>query len=317
MRTLLAVLMAMPFCAGSAFGWGCDGHQIVAMIARAHLTPAVSAAVDRILAGAPLAAEHSRFCQDTPTDPMAVAAPWADDVKSSTKTFLWHQIDIPLSVTSGDYRKWCAPIGPSVGGTDRPGCIINAIPFELEILLNPQQSAQTHADALRYLIHFFGDLSQPLHVSDNRDEGGNCTSFRLPFLDKPTTLHGIWDFDLITRELKQKNLSETDLAAMLDEQFADRGKQWLAGKTNVEAWAWEAHKLAATFAYGLLNPSIPVARPDAGLADKATCDLGRRNVAEMNIAINQNYMDLALSTIHEQLAKAGYRLAGLLNETLR
>jgi hypothetical protein len=317
MRTLLAVLLALPFSAAPAFGWGCDGHQIVALIARAHLTPAASAAVDKILSADPISTEHSHFCQDTPTDLMAVTAPWADDQKPIEKTDLWHYVDIPLTVDSGDYRKWCVPIGPYVAGKDRPGCLINAIAYERTVLSDPRSPEKDRATALRYLIHFLGDLSQPLHLSDNYDQGGNCTSFTLPFLNKPTTLHGIWDFDLITHEMQEKKITEMRLAADLDREFSGQWSTWGTAKIDVEGWAWEAHRIAVTVTYGLLNPKIPVAPADAGLADRAACNAGRARVAAMNIPIDQAYRDTALATIHQQLAKAGYRLADLLNETFK
>ena len=37
-----------------AFGWGCEGHQMIALIARAHLTPAAAAAVDQFLRENPI-----------------------------------------------------------------------------------------------------------------------------------------------------------------------------------------------------------------------------------------------------------------------
>ena len=318
MRKLLLALLALALIPSSAFAWGCDGHQIIAMIARAHLTPAVSAEVDKILTADPISAAHNKFCQDTPTDLMAVAAPWADDVKSSTKTFLWHQIDIPITVRSGDYHKWCDPIGPSVNGKDRPGCVINAMEYELNILRDAAQPAAERATALRMIIHFMGDLTQPLHVSDNHDEGGNCTWFRLPFLEKPTNLHAIWDYELITHELQTRKLSETELAALLDDEFSDQGKQWLAGGGNhIEGFAWEAHARGITFVYSLLDPALPMAAPDAGLANKASCDADKKLGQERNVELPQNYIDIARNTVHEQVAKAGYRLAALLNETLK
>ena len=176
MRTLLPVLMALPLFAGQAFGWGCDGHQMLALIARAHLTPAASAAVDKLFAEAPLTPAHRHFCQDQPTDLMADAAPWADDIKSEDKTFLWHQIDIPMMVDHGDYRQWCERIGPSVNGKDRPGCVINAIEYELGVMRDPIEPAPVRAKALRMLIHLMGDLTQPLHISDNNDQGGSSSS---------------------------------------------------------------------------------------------------------------------------------------------
>jgi hypothetical protein len=248
---------------------------------------------------------------------MAVAAPWADDRKPIDKTFLWHQIDIPIAVTSGDYRKWCDPIGLSVDGKDRPGCIVNALEYEWNVVRDTQASAADRASALRYVIHLMADITEPLHDADNRDQGGNCTTFTLPFLDKPTTLHGIWDFDLITHELQEKKVTEMRLAETIDHEFTGKWGEWSTAKFDPEAWAWEGQRVAVAVTYGLLNPRIPVAPADAGLADRAACNAGRAKVAAMHIPIDQAYMDKALATIHQQIAKGGYRLAGLLNEAFR
>src|SRR5271157_1467643 len=107
MRTLLAAIAALPLLSASAFGWGCEGHEMVALIARAHLTPQVSAEVDRLLRASPIDPALNRFCKDRPSDLMADSATWADDVKNTEKTGDWHFIDIPRAVTSGDAAKWC------------------------------------------------------------------------------------------------------------------------------------------------------------------------------------------------------------------
>lgn len=317
MRKFLPVLLALPLFAGQAFGWGCDGHQMLAQIARNHLTPAASAAVDKLFAESPLAPAHRRFCQDQPTDLMVDAAPWADDIKSSDKTFLWHQIDIPLMAERGDYRKWCDPIGPSVDGKDRPGCVINALEYELAILRDKQQPAPDRAKALRMIIHLIGDLTQPLHISDNRDEGGNCTSFELSYLPQPTNLHGLWDYELITHELQQKKVTEMQLAETIDSEYKARFAEWGTGKIDIEGWAWEAHALARTRIYGPLQPRIPVEPEQTGYTTRAACDAERAKVAALKIPITQAYQDAAIQLIHQQLAVAGYRLADVLNQVLQ
>jgi nuclease S1 len=316
MRTLLFVPVALLMSASPALGWGCDGHQIVALIAQAHLTPVARAAVEKILAADPISTAHNKFCQDNPLDPMAVAAPWADDVKSSTKTFLWHQIDIPISVDSGDYKKWCDPIGPSVNGKDRPGCIINAVQYEWGILRDEKASAAARGIALRMIIHLMGDLTEPLHVSDNFDEGGNCTTFTVSFLDKPTNLHAIWDYELISREMQQKKITEMTLAEMLDKEFASRYKEWGERKIYIEGWTWEAHRIGVSQVYGQLKPPLPIQPANAGtVPNRAVCDAGRDKIAAMHIPVEGAYIDNALPVIHEQLAKGGYRLAEVLNDT--
>ena len=210
MRQFFSVCAAALLLAASAFGWGCEGHQMIALIARAHLTPAASAAVDRLLNENPLDPNQKRYCQERPADPMADAASWADDMKSIDKTFTWHFVDIPLAIhksDSADAMKWCEAIGPSVDGKDRPGCILTAIDYEWNILRDKDQPGPERAKALRYLIHFLGDLSQPLHDADNHDQGGNCT--RITFFDreKPENLHAIWDDRMLARDVGARQAS--------------------------------------------------------------------------------------------------------------
>src|ERR1043166_8363102 len=108
MRLRLLTFAAPCILAGNLWGWGCEGHQITALIARAHLTPAAAAAVDRLLKENPIDPALSRFCKDRPVDPMADASTWADDIRNTEKTASWHYIDIPLT-TAGNTSldPWC------------------------------------------------------------------------------------------------------------------------------------------------------------------------------------------------------------------
>src|SRR5580704_336492 len=164
MRPVLSFLAMLPLASVPAFGWGCEGHQMIALIARAHLTSAVSSAVDQMLRENPIDPALSRFCKDRPNDPMADSATWADDVKTIEKTGDWHFIDIPLAVRGdSDVMKWCKPVD------GKPGCIVSAIDYEWALLRDKSEPAPVRAKALRYVIHLVGDLSQPLHATDNHD----------------------------------------------------------------------------------------------------------------------------------------------------
>lgn len=312
-RALLFALM-VPMFASSAFGWGCEGHQVVALIARGHLTPAVSVAVDELLRGSPIDPALTRFCQNRPADPMADAATWADDAKNQEKTSLWHYVDIPLSVESViGIDPWCPPIGPSVEGRNRPGCITDAIEYELAILRDKSRSMADRATALRYVIHFVGDIHQPLHDEDNNDQGGNCTAIQFFAEDRPANLHAIWDYKLIQHQLAQDKLTQPAYAAALNSRFLEKYTVVAEAKADDPvAWAWESHKLAASTAYGLLQPAIPVETPDP----KAVCSVERDKVQALHIAIGQAYSAKAMPVIDEQLATAGFRLAVLLNASI-
>ena len=295
---------------------------MIALIARAHLTAEASAAVDQLLRENPIDPTLNRFCKDRPADLMADSATWADDARNIEKTSEWHYIDIPLAIDTGavpegDALKWCPPL------TDgRPGCIVTAIDYEWSILRDTKQAGAARAKALRYLIHFSGDLSQPLHATDNHDRGGNCTAITFfPALNqdnqKPKNLHAIWDYELLARELKSSNSTQPEYARKVDQGFSSDWNAWGQSKTDITGWAWESHKVAGSVAYGDLKPRIPVEPATAGLADQAGCDAERDKVAGLQISIGQEYAAEALPVIREQLARAGYRLAGLLNQIFK
>jgi hypothetical protein len=297
-----------------AFGWGCEGHQIVALIARAHLTPTASAAVDELLKSNPIDAAVKRFCRDRPADPMADSSTWADDTKNVEKTGTWHYIDIPLTASGpGPLGQWCPPIGESAGGKDRPGCITDAIAYEWAILRDAYRSSSDRAKALRYVIHFVGDIHQPLHDSNNNDQGGNCTALTFFGQEKPINLHAIWDYRITARDLESRKISQAALASELDMRFLSRWNDWGTAKSDPDTWAWEGNAIAKSIVYGDLKPAIPVEQPNS----QADCDAERNKVAALQISVNDVYFNQALPVIDEQLAKAGYRLAGLLNATFR
>ena len=87
MKTLTATLL-LAFCSASpAFGWGCSGHQVVALVALVALkqrTPNPRAKVEQLLYGQPKPAIH-RFCRATGLDPFADLATWADDERDVRK----------------------------------------------------------------------------------------------------------------------------------------------------------------------------------------------------------------------------------------
>jgi len=311
MKILPSMILGAMSCA-PAFGWGCEGHQVVALIAEKHLTPQARAAVDALLKDNPIDPALSRFCQPVASDPMADSATWADDSKRSEKTGTWHYLDVPRGVEKADLAKYCEPIGDSVGGKDRPGCLMTGIAYELQILKDKNRSAADRAKALRYIIHFIGDLHQPLHTTTNDDQGGNCTSLTLFGDAKPANLHGTWDYGIIQHYLKQRNQTPEQLANGLDQRFHRKGKHWLREKPDVAAWIWEGHHVAEKVTYNKLRPKLPVAPAENGPG----CAAEREKTSALKIAVDDRYAREAMPVIEKQLAKAGYRLADVLNSAL-
>lgn len=313
MRILWVFILATISSAG-AFGWGCEGHQIVALIAAQHLTPQARAAVDQLLKANPIDPALRRFCQPVATDPMADSATWADDSKRVEKTGQWHYLDIPRGVEQADLMHYCQPIGdaPPAGpdaGKDRPGCLFTALSYELAILKNRDLPSPQRATALRYLIHFIADLHQPLHTTTNDDQGGNCTTITLFDDPKPANLHGTWDYGIIAHYLKQKNETPAQLAAKLDLEYRKKGKHWLRQSPDFAGWIWEGHRVAEKTTYDRLRPKLPPAPAENGPG----CAVEKEKTSALGIHIDSRYADVAMPVIDKQLAKAGYRLAEVLN----
>jgi len=242
---------------------------------------------------------------------MVQAASWPDDIRTAERNGAWHFVDIPLTVSSGTkLDEWCPPIGPSENGKDRPGCVTNAIEYQASILRDPKATPADRAAAVRYIIHFTGDMHQPLHVSDNDDKGGNCTAMSFFDEEKPANLHSIWDYKILARELEAKHKTLAEYAAMLDQQFAPQWQAWTAG-SKPQDWAWEGHTVAIRSTYGKLNPNIPFVK-----TFQNNCDAEKDAVTALHIAVGDEYVNQNAPVVDEQLAKAGFRLAAMLNSIL-
>ena len=246
-----------------AFAWGPEGHSLVARIAEAQLTPNVRARVVEILG---------------PGKTMASIASWADEVRRSrNETSGWHYVDIPITTKHLDMERDCA----------KSDCVVSALARLRQTLRDPASSPDQRREALMFVIHFIGDMHQPLHSSDNQDKGGN--SVQVVFHDRRTNLHSLWDSGLLTR------LQPADqLLPGLQKESERRRKKY--GHGNVSSWAEESHKQAQKIVYGKLPKP-----PSAGAP----------------IVITQAYESMADSLVLNQIERAGARLAKVLNEDLK
>lgn len=264
MRKFLVALLcgSLP-----AFGWGVEGHSLIARIAWVQLTPAVQAKVSEILG---------------PGVTIQSIASWADNIRSQRRdTGPWHFIDIPIDKPHLDMARDCP----------KDGCVITKIEEFEKKLKDPATPADQRKEALMFLVHFVGDMHQPLHCSDNGDQGGNkvIVQFgeRAPS-DRPYNLHSLWDSGLLGKLPK-----EDDLFAVYSADSQKHAKKW--DKGTVEEWADQNHKIAQKITYGKL-PKEPAGTPEP---------------------IDAAYEKKADVVIREQIEKAGARLAYLLNEALQ
>jgi len=245
-----------------SFAWGPEGHRLVARIAFAQLTPVARAKVEEILG---------------PDQTMVTISSWADEVRRGRPdTANWHFIDIPIAQKRLKMARDCV----------KDNCVVAELRVLQTKLQDPATPAPERKEALMFLIHFVGDMHQPLHSSDNQDRGGN--SVRVVFHDRPTNLHSLWDSGLLNRMPP-----EDELYKELSADALQHAKKWRKG--SFADWANDSHDSARKMVYGML----PKAEGDAPRP------------------ISAEYEANADPLIKVQLAKAGDRLAAVLNRTLR
>lgn len=261
----ISAILLMP---AQCWAWGAEGHRIVAAIAADELTPAARRQVAELLG------------TDDAAAGMVAVSTWADEIRRQRpNTAPWHFVDIPAQSAGYDPRRDC----------QRDECVVAQIERDARIVGDRQLAAAVRAEALRFLIHFIGDVHQPLHDADNGDRGGNRVQVVLG--RRHTNLHAVWDVDIV----RALGRDPEEVAARLENEITPAEKRaWSAG--NATQWANEAHQIARTEIYG---PIIGHGGTDAP------------------IVLTLQYARQESSIAAQQLEKAGVRLAAALNTVLR
>ena len=279
-------LAASLLISSPALAWGDLGHEVTALIAYQRLTPTAKAKLDQLLAS-----DHDPL---TPPD-IASRATWADKYRNSHReTAAWHFVDIEidhpdLSAACFGFPK--IPTGTPASQGPANDCVVDKIGEFATELRNPATPPAERLLALKFLIHFVGDLHQPLHASDHNDRGGNCIGLNPP-VRPSNNLHAYWD----TAVVEALGGSAMSIAANLNARIKPAGaKAWSAGDPKV--WAMEAFKISQRDAYNL--PTKP------------TC--GDRG----SVTLSPAYQQTAQADAAVQLEKAGVRMASVLDAALR
>ena len=314
---VFACTLAISLCfVPSARSWGCKGHQTVALIAEKHLTPEARQLVEKLLGDNPIDPKLRRYCGNATPDLMVDASTWPDDVRNERHNGPWHYIDIPRGKQKGSLEEYC--------GAD--GCVTRAIEEQRAILKDKSADPVKLAEAIRYLIHFVGDMHQPLHVINNGDNGGNCVPVKYlhhePILnslhpdreDYSPNLHQIWDTEIIERDMEISNPHR--YADELDEKFRAESTSWEVAGIHVENWAWEVHERAETEVYDAFSVKIPV-EPDVKPKGCSDNNHLAKRLFEKHLTADENYQSRAAKAAGKGLAEAGVRLAMILNEAAK
>ncbi len=256
MKKFVLVLFSVLFSISSLFAsedWGKTGHRVVGEVAENYLSKRAERKIRKLLDG------HS----------VAFVANYGDDIKSDHQYDSygpWHYVNFPFGEKYETYPK------------SEKGDIIQGIDKCIAVLKNDKSSKEEKVFHLKMLIHFLGDLHQPLHIGIEEDKGGN--DFQVLWFKNGTNLHTVWD----SKMLDSYDMSYTEIAANTDMLSKERVKNLMSG--SVVDWMYESREL---------------------------CEDIYKNT-EIGQKLSYNYMYDYMDKLRSQLQKGGIRLAGLLNE---
>jgi len=263
---VVAASFALSLAAApAAFAWGQVGHSIVASLAQRQLDPKALAEVKRLLA------------TENDTD-LADIASWPDQLRDNPDTKELGKATAKLHYV--DFNDPTCVYSPPKCPDGQ--CVVEGIRKYVAILGDRSKSDAERREALSFVVHFIGDVHQPLHAGYRDDKGGN--DFQVQFQGKGSNLHKVWDSGM----LYTRNLQFQAYADLLAAQGAVTLPKPISPLDNPYAqWAEESCKIS----------KAPGFYPDKHEIDDA-------------------YVAVERPVAEERLREAGKRLADVLNKTL-
>lgn len=251
---LIVMISYLPV---NAMAWGLLGHRVVGEIAQSYLNKRASREVKKILG-------H---------ESLAMASNWADFIKSEPSyNYLgnWHYINLPAGLSPEQLQNKLLK--------DTATNVYTKIRFLGSELQNKKLDHTKQLMYLRLLIHFVGDLHQPMHTGRFEDLGGNRV--QLTWFGQTSNLHRVWDSDLI----ESQELSYTEYANSVN--FIDRSRLFQLQDQDVNLWVEDSYRISERIYTNVKS------------GDK----------------LSYRYIYDNLAMADEQLLKGGVHLAALLNK---
>lgn len=301
-RWIAAVALAGQLFAQPAYAWDEIGHEVIARIAWANLTPQARAAAGAILSHAP---EDSGLLALRPATGAEVnrrrihfveASTWPDVVRSDAfparkrayHRSNWHYVNYFFEET---------PQGPRDRPDLRPDTV-NAVERLARLegwVVDPQRPAAQRATDLAWILHLVGDIHQPLHstarvtaTEPRGDQGGNLFK-----LNGSVDLHSYWDGAIRRGFRRRANEPEHTYVTRIANTVMERHPRsgFSAGELEpgrYEEWAQAGFETAKAQVYATPRGQAP----------------------------SPEYAAATIATAERAAALAGYRLARLLNRVL-
>ncbi|QOD61873.1 S1/P1 nuclease [Polaribacter haliotis] len=214
MKLKIIILLSFLFFSKSAkeetLFWGQNGHRATGKIAENHLNRRAKKKIDKLLKGQSL----------------AFVSTFADEIKSDRKYnefYPWHYVNMNLDQTYAEAEK------------NPEGDLVTGIKKSIAVLKNKNSSEADKVFYLKMLVHFIGDLHQPMHIGQREDKGGN--TIQVQWFGNGTNLHAVWD----TKMIEEWNMSYLELAD--NAKYLSKKQIEAIEKGTIEDWVNEVHEL--------------------------------------------------------------------------
>jgi S1/P1 Nuclease len=305
--------------------WGPDGHETVGEIASLRIKQHTQDRIAQILKPGETVANVSNWADFVKDhvgehDPDPDTDAFLQDVTHNKNTREWHFDDLPLGCTSYNTCNGFTPASDIVH-------LINICIRTLQGQPDPNQPLSKR-NALRFLVHFLGDIHQPLHVGSGYvNENGphhtiviatdpaaitqnhfpNDRGANLLIIDgQQKNLHSFWDGDLVKALMTFTHQQNSDALGQFLKTTVTPQTSWNA-EGAIDTWA-------AQFATDSLNQSRNHAYKSVKIVGKRTIISHGQPQTVYDITRASNYNTLNRTVVKTQLAKAGFRLAALLDQ---
>ncbi|KAI0132663.1 S1/P1 nuclease [Xylariales sp. AK1849] len=259
-----------------AMAWGAMGHETVAYVATNFVSSATKTYFQKLLG-------------DTSADYLATVSTWADSYRY-TSAGSWsaglHYIDAQDSPPSS--------CGVELSRDCDDGCVVSAIANFTSQVLNTKTSTANRLEAAKFVIHFVGDIGQPLHC-ESLEEGGN--GIDVEYGSDDTNLHAIWDSNIPesvsggSSMSSAKSWATTLTTAIKSGTYKSEAAGWVSDlditKAEATALGWAKESNAYVCSVVLKGGISAVENKD----------------------LSGSYTTTAQPVVKLQIAKQGYRLA--------
>lgn len=259
-RCILSVGILFLFHSTS-FGFGYNQHQIIAWIAWQYMDQDVRETVGDLLG-------------EQGVESFMAVSTWADEIRGDSRynyAYPYHYVNIAQNSDVYDRKRDCP----------QDACIVEAVNRYSKVLTQPSVRDSIKSEALKFVIHFAGDIHQPLHAGFAEDRGGNDIPVLLN--GEVTNLHSAWDWGILATQ-------SFTVSAYADSLYRTitptNHQQW--SNLSAGSWASESFQLSKHYVY----------------------------TVEAGETLTTEYVGRGIGILDEQIKRAGVRLAALLNERL-